>query len=122
MRMHPQIISKNNIPIFVVLPFAEYETILETIEDRGDHAAIQEFHNNPQPTIPWELLQTINKGANSVRVFREFRKISQTELAKRAGISRQYLCQIESKKRQGTSKILQKIAKILDIDIELIIG
>jgi len=121
MKIHPQIISRNNIPIFVVLPLAEYETILEALENREDRTAIQEFHDSHQPTIPWELLQAITKGANAVRVLRKFRQISQTELAKRVGISRQYLCQIENKKRHGNSKVLKAIAKILEIDLELII-
>ncbi len=53
--------------------------------------------------------------------FRDFRKISQAALAAKVGISRQYLCQIESNQRKGSSRILKKIADALGVDVALLI-
>ena len=120
MKIHPQIIIKNNLPEFIVLPYKEYDNLLNALEDKEDIKAVKDFHSNNQKTIPFELLQSIANGKNAIRVFREFRKISQIKLAEQAGISRQYLCQIENGTRKGSHKVLKRIADILDVDIDLL--
>jgi DNA-binding XRE family transcriptional regulator len=122
MMIHPQIITKNRIPEFIVLPYKEYELLLDALEDQEDIKAIQEFHETGAETIPFDLLKSImDKGKNAVTAFREFRKMSQAVLASKVGISRQYLCQIENGQRKGSSSILKKIAIVLDIDVDLLI-
>ena len=121
MIIHPQVIKKNDLPEFVVLPYKEYEKIIRSLEDKEDIKEIEEFHSEGKNTIPYRFLQDITKGKNSVKVFREYRKVSQAQLAKNIGVSRQYICQIENNERNGTSKIIKKIAKILDVDIDLLI-
>ena len=121
MNVHPQIIIKNNSPEFVVLPYKEYGALLDILEEVEDIKAVQEFHEEEQETIPFTLLKAISDGNSPVRVFREFRNLSQAALAKEVGISRQYLCQIEKKERHGSSKILKSIASVLRIDLELLI-
>ena len=120
--IHPQVITKNSIPEFVVLPYKEYGLLLDALEDQKDIKSIQEFHETGAETIPFELLKLIaNKEKNAVHAFREFRKMSQSVLALKVKISRQYLCQIESGQRKGSSHILKKIATALNIDIDLLI-
>ena len=120
--IHPQIITKNSVPEFIVLPYKEYGLLLDALEDQEDIKSIQEFHKTDAETIPFELLKSItDKGKNAVTAFREFRKISQAVLASKAGISRQYLCQIESGQRKGSGSVLKKIASVLDIDVDLLI-
>jgi DNA-binding XRE family transcriptional regulator len=121
MKIHPQIIVKNKYPEFVVLPYREYEIILETLEEQIDIKAIDEFHMSHQETFPMEIAQKIGNGENKIKVFRELRGISQADFAKKIGISRQYLNQIENKTRIGSAKILKKIADLLDIDVNILI-
>jgi len=110
-------------PEFVVLPYKEYGLLLDALEDQKDIKSIQEFHETGAETIPFELLKSVtNKGKNAVNAFREFRKMSQTALASKAGISRQYLCQIESNQRKGSGSVLKKIASVLDVDVDLLIS
>jgi hypothetical protein len=40
MKIHPQFLSKNGLPIFVILPYEEYQNILEKCEDIEDIEAI----------------------------------------------------------------------------------
>jgi transcriptional regulator with XRE-family HTH domain len=44
--------------------------------------------------------------------------LSQQQLAEKAGISKPYLSQLESGKRNGTTDILQKLAQALNVSIE----
>lgn len=121
MLTHPQVIIKNNLPEFVVLPYQEYEDLIDLLEDKEDIKAIEDFHAGEQETIPYHLLQDIANGKNAVKIFREFRGISQTQLAKEVGVSRQYICQIEGNERHGSSSLIKKIAKVLDVDLDLLI-
>ncbi len=98
-----------------------YQNLLDALEDQADIKAIQEFHEEDQQTIPYKTLQTIAGGESTVVAFRKLRGLTQAKLAKEAGVSRQYLCQIEKKERHGSSKILKKIANILKVDLELLI-
>jgi len=122
MMIHPQIITKNSMPEFIVLPYKEYEFLLDALEDQEDIKEIKEFRKSKGDTIPFELLKLIvNKEKNAVHTFRDFRKMSQATLASKVEISRQYLCQIESGQRKGSSAILKKIASILNVDVDLLI-
>ena len=52
---------------------------------------------------------------NPIKVWREYRELTQQQLAEIAGISKPYLSQIETGKRIGTAEILSAIAKALDV-------
>lgn len=43
-------------------------------------------------------------------------EMSQTELAKKAGITNQFVCQIEAGKKGASVETLSKLAKVLKID------
>ncbi|MCK4870084.1 MAG: helix-turn-helix transcriptional regulator [Gammaproteobacteria bacterium] len=121
MNIHPQIILKDSVPEFVVLPYQEYKDLLDVAEKQEDINAIKEFQAGNQLTIPLSIIQHITDGEHPVRALRKWRKIPQTKLANETGITRQYLCQIENKQRKGNAKVLKKIASILQVDVDLLI-
>ena len=57
-----------------------------------------------------------------IRAFRKLKRIQQTELAKRIGISVTILGRIERGEKQPTDEQLQSIADVLSIDIEELKG
>lgn len=118
MKIHPQIISDKGEPAFVVLPYAEYELIIQTLENIEDIEAIEIASENTSERFPLELVEKIASGENAIKVFRDYRGLSQVELANRAGVSRQYMSQIESGERIGTARLLKKIATALSIDLD----
>lgn len=122
MKIHPQLILKNKYPMFVILPYDEYENILEALEDKTDIKAIEAFHATNQETFSMETAQQITNGASPIQVFRELRNMSQSTLAKKVGISRQYLNQIENKTRAGSAKVLKNLASVLEVDVDLLIS
>lgn len=121
MNIHPQVITKNETPEFIVLPYKEYRILIHTAKEQENIKEIEEFRTGDQQTIPLKLLQNIAEGEHPVRTFREFRELSQIKLANAAGITRQYLCQIENKQRKGNIQVLKKIADILKIDLDLLV-
>jgi DNA-binding XRE family transcriptional regulator len=118
MKVHPQIISQKGVPVFVVLPYQEYQTILDLLEDIEDVTAVMANQEDKSERFPLDLVEKIAAGGNAVKIFREYRKISQTELARRLNISRQYMSKIENGERTGTAKLLKKIASILAVDFD----
>jgi len=118
MKIHSQLLSKNGLPIFVILPYEEYQNILEKCEDIEDIKAIDEAEKDRSERFPLALVEAIASGENAIKVFREYRKISQAELSRQIGISRQYISQLENGSRVGSTKILKAIAKTLKVDLE----
>jgi len=118
MKIHPQIILQKGAPAFVVLPYKEYEAMLASIEDAEDIEAVEMAQVDNSERFPLAIVERIASGESAIKVFREYRELSQTELSHRANVSRQYISQIESGERTGTAKILKKIAVILSVDLD----
>lgn len=54
--LHPQfLIDRDGKPMSVLLPFAEYEALIEYLEDMEDIADARQARD--EPTIPWETVK-----------------------------------------------------------------
>lgn len=108
-----------------VLPRADFEALIEALEDAEDNAAADKVEAaiaaGEMEVFPGELVFSISDGANPVRAFREHRGLTAEALATRAGISRAYLTQIETGSRAGTAATLKKLATALGVDLELLV-
>ena len=74
-------------------------------------------YENRLGVYPAEIRQRIVDGESPVRVFRDYREMSQAALAKKSGISKTMISHIESGRKQGSTKTLVKIAKALGMDM-----
>ena len=112
----------------VLLPKAEYERLrrlereLEAMEDAADLGAakrvLAEIRSGKQELLPADMVFRIVEGANPVLVWREYRKLTAEGLAKKAGLSRAYVTQIETGVRKGSTRTLRALAKALKVDME----
>jgi DNA-binding XRE family transcriptional regulator len=122
--MKAQIIEKNGKPEYAVIPYADYLRLLELLEDKADVAVLAEFHEAYQTgrkfLVPAEIVRRELEGEASVKLWREHRGMTQQDLADKAGISKSYLSQIESGKRQGTVDTLSAIARALDVPLDVL--
>ena len=122
--MKAQIIEKNGHPEFAVIPYADYRHFLELLEDEADARVIAEFHEaytaGREFTVPHEILRRELAGESPIKLWRERRGLTQQELAEKAGISKPYLSQIETGKRQGTVETLSALARSLDIPLDVL--
>jgi len=124
--MKAQIIDKNGHPEFAVIPYADYQHFLELLEDENDARGVAEFHEaytgGREFLIPDDIVRRELSGESSVKLWREHRGLTQQELAKSAGISKPYLSQIETGKRQGTVDTLSALARSLDVPLDVLTG
>jgi len=121
-----QIIERDGKPEWAVLPYEDYLQLVEQaelLEDIRDFdrmsAAIK---SGEEELIPSEVVYAILDGENPVKVWREYRGLTQQQLADATGISKPYLSQIETNKRKGKIEILSAIAKALDVSLDDIIA
>lgn len=122
--MKAQIIEKDGHPEFAVIPYADYQHFLELLEDESDARSVAEFHEayaaGRELTIPDEIMRRELAGESPIKLWREHRGLTQQEVALRAGISKPYLSQIETGKRQGTVETLAAIARVLDLPLDVL--
>lgn len=97
----------------VVTTPADLEEMLE------DAAASAAFHvTRNQETVPAEIVDRLLAGDSPVKVWREYRGLTQRALATQAGLNFTYLSQLETGARKGTTATMKKLAEALGVDLD----
>jgi DNA-binding XRE family transcriptional regulator len=121
-----QIIERDGKPEWAVLPYDVYLQLTEEAEmlqDIRDYdSAKAAIERGDEELIPSEVTFALLDGENPIKVWREYRGMTQQQLAETAGISTPYLSQIETGKRAGTTDVLRAIAKTLKVTLDDIVA
>ena len=113
-----QFIERDGKREFAVIPIELYERLATALEDADDAAlADAALAADDGFRIPSAVVSALLDGEQPVRVWREQRGLTQDALAAKAGISKAYLCQIETRKRVGALKTLRAIADALAVSV-----
>jgi|GEM_PF-319540 len=108
----------------VALTRADYEALLARAGDEAAEDAMTRrivANAATEEAFPASLFEAIEGGANPIKVFRAYRKLTQVELATVAGLGQGYVSGLESGARAGTPATLLKIARSLEVPLELLI-
>lgn len=116
--MTTQIIENNGKPIFALVPYEEYQALLKKADDADDIRAFDEAMARDEESFPLALVDRLLAGESPLKVYREYRGLTQEQLAKAAGITRNYLAALQAGKRTGTIAILKKLATALRVDVD----
>ena len=114
--MNAQIINQHGQPAFAVIPYAEWEAILdrlEAIEDRADAEAARH-----EETFPVEFAERLLRGDHPVKVWREYRGLTLQALADQCDVTRQMLSMLENGKTRPSAALLAKLASALQCDMD----
>ena len=117
----PQIIRSPAGEEMVVLPKAEYEALLQQLEDAeedADDRAIYDVRKaelGAAPPLPSAVSSAILRGDSLLKALREWKGMTQSNLAKASGIGQGYLSDMENGKRTPPKEALVRIAKILQL-------
>ncbi|MGB4107038.1 MAG: helix-turn-helix transcriptional regulator [Alphaproteobacteria bacterium] len=91
---------------FVLIPLHDYRAMTGSSNDSK---------------LPEEILdQLAAKKASAVKIIRKHRGMTQEELAGKAGISRPYLTEIETKRKDGSVRAIKALAEILEVEVGLL--
>ena len=81
--------------------------------------AIAELESGEDEAIPAEIVARVLAGdEHPLKVWREFRGMTQAGLADQAGVSQGQVALIEGGKRQGTVEVLKGLARVLNVDLD----
>ncbi len=118
--MSRQVINQGGKPAFVVIPIDEWRRIEATLEDRIDAAAVRAFTRNPGETFPDSVVAAVLDGAHPLKAMRDYRGMTQAELAKSSGTSAVYISQIERGDRHAGRKLRARLGKALRVEADLL--
>lgn len=114
-----QIIENKGKPEWAVIPYQEYLRLHELDEMTQ---AMDNFQKNlaqgHEELLPEIYANRLIEGESPIRVWREYRGISQAELARQVGISIPYLSQIEHGGRSPSMKVLKHTAQALELSLD----
>lgn len=123
--MSVQVIKKGDKPEWAILPYEAYLQLVEKAEMLQD---IQDYDSakaalarGDEELIPSEVVYAILDGENAIKVWREYRRLSQQDVAENAGISVPYLSQLERNKRKGSLEVLSAVARVLEVSLDNIV-
>ena len=106
----------------VTLTKADYEALLDAVEEAHDLERIKQFDADlaagRTETIPLDMALALCDGANPVRVWRKYRGMTARTLAAQVGIAPAYLSEIETGKKVGSIQVLTQIAAALKVDLD----
>jgi DNA-binding XRE family transcriptional regulator len=118
----PSIIKTPSGDRMAVIPLADYERLVTATEDAADVRTYDRMKRRlatgEEELVPAEFANRILDGENKIRVWRELRGMTAAVLARKAGIARPYLTQLETGKRDGTVGTLRQIADALGVSID----
>jgi DNA-binding XRE family transcriptional regulator len=118
----PNIITTPSGDRMVLIPFEEYERLVEAAEDVADARVASEIKRRiatgEEELIPAEMVDRMIDGENKLRVWREHRGMSAKDLAEATGLAAPYISQLETGKREGTIETFKKLAAALRVDID----
>lgn len=116
--MNVQFIEHNGQRQYAVIPVEWYSELLEKAEMFDDIKAFNQAATTQEETIPHEIVCRLVKGENKLKVWREFRQLTQTQLAEKSGIAQANIVQIENGAQSGNISELKKLAMILKLEID----
>lgn len=111
----------------VTLRRADFEMMLEAVEDAEDTVALRGAETREKEVgkesaradhLPVELVMRLMAGEHPVRVWREHRDLSPQALADKAGVGRSYLVEIEGHKKPGSVAAYRRLASALGVAVD----
>lgn len=116
--MNVQFIEQNGVRQYAVIPAEIYADLLEKAEMLDDIKAFDRALVQDDELVSAELVGKILAGDNKIKVWREYRDLSQAELAAKSAVAQPTIAQLEGGKRVGSLAVLKKVAAALALDLD----
>ena len=106
----------------VTIPREEYDRLRAAAEDLADlHSydrAKAALAGGADELILTDYANRLLNGENPLRVYRDLRGLTQATLAKKAGVNRVTVAEIETGRKQGSIATLRVLAGALDVTLD----
>ncbi len=102
----------------VTIPREEYEALLAARDELEDISAYDRAKADGGDSIPDEYVGRILDGETPLRVFRDWRGLTQAQLAETSGVNRVQIANIEGGKASGSVETLKRLAEALGLAVD----
>jgi DNA-binding XRE family transcriptional regulator len=106
----------------VTIPKDEYLRLKALEEDFADlqnvSKILKRLDAGEEELVPGLVVDRLLDGEQPLVVWRQHRGLTQSELARRSGVNRVQIIDIEAGRKTGSVETLRKLASTLDIDID----
>lgn len=94
--------------------------LAEEAQDAADaREAMRELASGEDEAIPAEVANRLLSGnEHPLKVWREYRGLTQESHGRAAGVGKSYISQIEAGNKSGSAKVLKKLAETLRVDMD----
>ena len=116
--MNVQFIESQGDRQYAIVPIDLYNELLEKSELLEDISAYEKAKQDDDELVPSEVVNRLIDGENKIKVWREYRRMSQAVLADKSGIAQATVAQMEGGKRVGSIAVIKKIAEALSLDLD----
>lgn len=106
---------------YVMIPEADYAALVEQWEDMQDEAALDHALAHAEEFFPEDVLKRFVDGENPLRIFREYRGMTQTQLSEKTNVRQSLISDIEAGRKRGSVDTLIALATALDVDLDDIV-
>lgn len=107
---------------FAVLPMAQLKKLIDDAEMLRDvkayDAAKARIERGDEELIPLEITERRLAGESTVKIWREYRGLTQEALGKASKVSRPMIAAIEARNKKGGIMTLKKLASALKVGLD----
>lgn len=98
----------------------EREGVPEDAQDSADaREAQRELANGEDETVPADIVARLIAGdEHPLKIWREYRGLTQETLGNAASVGKSYISQIEAGSKTGSAKVLRILAETLGVDMD----
>lgn len=109
----------------ISIPLEEYRSLQAAAEQLADlqayDRALVQLANGDEEPLPSEFVKRMLSGESPLRIWREFRGLTQTALAEASNVNRVQIADIESGRKSGSIETVKKLADALGITLDELI-
>ena len=103
---------------FLKVPVKDIEALAEQLEDTDDIRAYDRAKAEDGEAFPHDVMRRIVRGESPMKAIREWRGLTQSQLAKAVQSKPAYISQIETGNREGSLSFMAQVAEALDVRLD----
>lgn len=103
---------------YVKMPIAEFEALEDALDIRAADAIMERVRSGESAVWPGDVVNRLVAGENPIRVIRDWRKMTQADLAVQSGVTQGFLSGLEKGEKEPRIATLRAIAAALDVSMD----
>lgn len=101
-----------------VLPKVEFDAMTELVQHT---TAVSDYRAGKLPGLTPDETRAFVDAASPLAFWRRYRGLTQTALSREAGVTQNYLSELENGKRTGSVEVWLRLARALDLPVEHVV-